>query len=251
MADFICNDPAVIITGGSRGIGKSIAKTLARKRYMVLLTYASRAEDAQETVRLIESGGGLARAFQLDVGDGGAVKEFFAKEIKDRYNLRALVNNAGITQDGLILRMSDDAFSRVININLEGAFRCIREAAKIMSRNRFGRIVNISSVVGQMGNPGQANYSASKSGLFGLTMSCAKELASRNITVNAVAPGFIETDMTAGLEQNIREEYIKAIPLGRLGTPEDIANAVAFLLSDVAAYITGQTLAVNGGMFCH
>ena len=161
-----------------------------------------------------------------------------------------LVNNAGITKDGFLVRMKDDDFDRVITINLRGAFICTREAAKIMTKARHGRIVNISSVVGQMGNAGQANYSAAKAGLLCLTKSCAKELAARQITVNAVAPGFIETDMTAALSDDVRASYEAAIPLKRMGTAQEIADAVAFLASDKAAYITGQVLAVNGGMYC-
>ena len=184
------------------------------------------------------------------MGDGEAVAAFFAEHIKGKVNLAVLVNNAGITKDGFLVRMKDDDFDRVITINLRGAFICTREAAKIMTKARHGRIVNISSVVGQMGNAGQANYSAAKAGLLGLTKSCAKELAARQITVNAVAPGFIETDMTAALSDDVRASYEAAIPLKRMGTAQEIADAVAFLASDKAAYITGQVLAVNGGMYC-
>ena len=184
------------------------------------------------------------------MGDGEAVAAFFAEHIKGKVNLAVLVNNAGITKDGFLVRMKDDDFDRVITINLRGAFICTREAAKIMTKARHGRIVNISSVVGQMGNAGQANYSAAKAGLLGLTKSCAKELAARQITVNAVAPGFIETDMTAALSDEVRASYEAAIPLKRMGTAQEIADAVAFLASDRAAYITGQVLAVNGGMYC-
>ena len=161
-----------------------------------------------------------------------------------------LDNNAGITRDVLLLRMKDEDFDRVLTVNLRGAFLCSREAAKIMSRARYGRIVNISSVVGQMGNVGQVNYAAAKAALLGLTKSCAKELAARQITVNAVAPGFIETDMTAALTDEVRADYVAAIPLRRMGRAEDVAEAVAFLASDKAAYITGQVLGVNGGMYC-
>ena len=184
------------------------------------------------------------------MGDGEAVAAFFAEHTKGKVNLAVLVNNAGITKDGFLVRMKDDDFDRVITINLRGAFICTREAAKIMTKARHGRIVNISSVVGQMGNAGQANYSAAKAGLLGLTKSCAKELAARQITVNAVAPGFIETDMTAALSDEVRASYEAAIPLKRMGTAQEIADAVAFLASDRAAYITGQVLAVNGGMYC-
>ncbi|HJA79350.1 3-oxoacyl-[acyl-carrier-protein] reductase [uncultured Desulfovibrio sp.] len=242
--------PTALVTGGSRGIGRAIALTLARDGFQVLLTYVSRPEEAQETVDAIVREGGSARAEALNVGDGEAVSAFFAEQVKDKVRLAALVNNAGITKDGFLVRMKDEDFDRVLTINLRGAFLCTREAAKIMSKNRYGRIVNISSVVGQMGNAGQINYAAAKAGLLGLTKSCAKELAARNITVNAVAPGFIETDMTAGLADDVRAAYAEAIPLKRMGTAQEIADAVSFLVSDKAAYITGQVLGVNGGMYC-
>ena len=236
--------PTALVTGGSRGIGRAIARTLAREGFQVYLTYVSRPEEAEKTVEEIRSQGGQARAFGLDVSDGAAVADFFAAEIKDQVNL------AGITRDVLLLRMKDEDFDRVLTVNLRGAFLCSREAAKIMSRARYGRIVNISSVVGQMGNVGQVNYAAAKAALLGLTKSCAKELAARQITVNAVAPGFIETDMTAALTDEVRADYVAAIPLRRMGRAEDVAEAVAFLASDKAAYITGQVLGVNGGMYC-
>lgn len=242
--------PTALVTGGSRGIGRAIAQTLARDGFQILLTYVSRPEEAQETVEAIRQAGGAAQAAALNVGDAEAVTAFFAEQIKDKLLLAALVNNAGITKDGFLVRMKDEDFDRVLTINLRGAFLCTREAAKIMSRNRRGRIVNISSVVGQMGNAGQVNYAAAKAGLLGLTKSCAKELAARNITVNAVAPGFIETDMTATLPDDVRAAYAEAIPLKRMGTAQEIADAVSFLVSDKAAYITGQVLGVNGGMYC-
>lgn len=251
MTEFDQNTPTALVTGASRGIGKAIAKKLADMGFQIILTYVSRAADAVNVVENIERSGGKAKAFALNVGDREAIKDFFSAEIKGKLNLHVLVNNAGITHDGLLLRMTDENFDKVLNINLGGAFACTREAAKIMTRNRYGRIVNISSVVGQMGNAGQVNYSAAKAGLLGLTKSCAKELASRNITVNAIAPGFIETEMTATLDEKTREEYIRAIPLGRLGTAMDIAEVTAFLVSPAASYITGQTIAVNGGMFCY
>ena len=240
--------PTALVTGGSRGIGRAIARTLAREGFQVYLTYVSRPEEAEKTVEEIRSQGGQARAFGLDVSDGAAVADFFGAEIKDQVNLAVLVNNAGITRDVLLLRMKDEDFDRVLTVNLRGAFLCSREAAKIMSRARYGRIVNISSVVGQMGNVGQVNYAAAKAALLGLTKSCAKELAARQITVNAVAPGFIETDMTAALTDEVRADYVAAIPLRRMGRAEDVAEAVAFLASDKAAYITGQVLCVDGGM---
>lgn len=238
-----------LVTGGSRGIGKAIAKTLAKQGFQVYLTYVSKADEAARVVAEIEAEGGIARAFCLDISDSSAVEEFFVSEIKDKVLLSALVNNAGVTKDGLILRMKDDDWDKVLNVNLRGPFVCLREAAKIMTKQRAGRIVNIVSVVGQMGNAGQANYSAAKSGLIGLTKASAKELASRNITVNAVAPGFIQTDMTDALSEEIRNSYMAQIPLRRFGSADDVAEAVAFLASDKAGYITGQVLAVNGGMY--
>lgn len=245
-----CSAPLALVTGASRGIGKAIAQTLAREGFEVLLTYVSKAEEAQGVVAGIVAAGGKARAFQLDVNDSDAVAAFFAAEIKDKGTLQVLVNNAGITKDGFVVRMKDEDFDKVMNTNMRGAFVCLREAAKIMTRQRQGRIINITSVVGQMGNAGQVNYCAAKAGLIGMTKSAAKELAARNITVNAVAPGFIETDMTDALPEAVRKNYEDAIPLKRLGTVDDIAAAVAFLASDKAGYITGQVLAVNGGMYC-
>ena len=239
-----------LVTGGSRGIGRAVARTLADAGYQVFLTYISKPEEAEQTVRDITEAGGVARAFRLDVGDSDSVAALFRDEIRDKVDLAVLVNNAGITKDGLMLRMKDDDFDKVLAINLRGAFLCLREAAKIMTRQRHGRIINISSVVRQMGNAGQINYSAAKAGLIGMTKSAAKELAPRSVTVNAVAPGFIETDMTAALSEEARDAYAKAIPLGRLGSAQDVADAVAFLASDKASYITGQVLAVNGGLYC-
>lgn len=242
--------PTALVTGGSRGIGRTVALTLAAAGYQIYFTYVSRPEAAQQTVADIEAAGGSARAFCLDSGDSEAVSRFFAEEIKGKVHLSVLVNNAGITRDTLVLRMKDEDFDAVVNTNLRGAFLFLREAAKIMTRQRDGRIINISSVVGQMGNAGQINYSAAKAGLIGMTKSAAKELGSRSVTVNAVAPGFIETDMTASLAEDVRKAYVSAIPLGRLGSAQDVADAVAFLASDKAAYITGQVIAVNGGLYC-
>lgn len=242
--------PTAVVTGGSRGIGRAIAHTLARDGFQIFLTYVSRADEADRVVEEIRAAGGKAWAFPLNVSDSGAVTDFFAGNVKDKVNLAVLVNNAGITKDGFLVRMKDEDFDRIIAVNLRGAFVCTREAAKIMSRARKGRIINISSVVGQSGNAGQVNYASAKAALLGLTKSCAKELAARQITVNAVAPGFIETDMTASLTEDVRESYTQSIPLKRMGTAEDIAEAVAFLASDRASYITGQVLGVNGGMYC-
>lgn len=199
---------------------------------------------------LINAGNSVAAAYQLNVGDAEGVKAFFKERIKDQVNLACLVNNAGITKDGLLIRMKEEDFDKVINVNLRGCFLCTREAAKIMIRNRTGCIVNIASVVGLMGNPGQANYCASKAGIIGLTKSSAKELAARNVRVNAVAPGFIDTEMTKSLPEEQKKLYTEVIPLKRLGRAEEVADAVAFLASPRAAYITGQVLSVNGGMYC-
>lgn len=242
--------PAALVTGASRGIGRAIAERLARDGFHVLLTYQNRSAEAEDAVNAIVERGGQASSFQLDVGNASAISDFFADRVKNRHDLAVLVNNAGITSDGFIIRMKDEDFDRVIDVDLRGPFLCTREAAKLMGKRRKGRIINISSVVGQMGNSGQSNYSAAKAGMIGLTKACAKELASRNITVNAVCPGFIETDMTAGLNGEIRDHYVEAIPLKRLGLPCEVASAVAFLASDDAAYITGQVLAVNGGLYC-
>ncbi|WP_272699294.1 3-oxoacyl-[acyl-carrier-protein] reductase [Desulfovibrio sp. Fe33] len=238
-----------LVTGGSRGIGRTVSERLAADGFEVYLTYVSRPEAADEVVKSIEAAGGKARAFQLDSGDRDAVAAFFKDEIKGKVELQALVNNAGITRDGLMMRMKDEDWDKVLQINLTGCFVFLREASKIMGKQRSGRIVNITSVVGQMGNAGQANYSAAKAGLIGLTKSAARELAGRNITVNAVAPGFIQTDMTAALPEKVVEAMLEQIPLKTLGQSEDIAAAVSFLAGPGAGYITGQVLGVNGGMY--
>ncbi len=243
--------PIALVTGASRGIGKGIALSLAQDGFLVFLTYVSKPEKAQEVVEEIERAGGCAKAFKLDIGDTAAISEFFSKEIATQSApLSVLVNNAGITKDGLILRMKDEDFEQVFRVNVGGAFACMREASKIMTKQRFGSIIHIGSVVGQMGNAGQANYAAAKAGLIGMAKSAAKELGGRNITVNVVAPGFIETDMTAELNEDQKKRYAEAIPLRRFGSVEDVAELVAFLASSKARYITGQVLAVNGGLYC-
>ncbi|NDV18875.1 3-oxoacyl-[acyl-carrier-protein] reductase [Pseudodesulfovibrio sp. JC047] len=238
-----------LVTGGSRGIGRTVAERLAADGFEVYLTYVSRPESAEEVVAAIQKSGGKARAFQLDSGDRDAVASFFKEEIKGKVSLEVLVNNAGITRDGLMMRMKNDDWDKVLHINLTGCFVFLKEASKIMGKQRRGRIINISSIVGQMGNAGQANYCAAKAGLLGLTKSAARELAGRGITVNAVAPGFIETDMTAELPEKVVDAMLAQIPLKSLGQSEDIAAAVSFLASSGAGYITGQVLGVNGGMY--
>ncbi len=238
-----------LVTGGSRGIGRECALRLAQKGYNVYITYVSKPEQARETCTEIEKLGLQSRAFELDVGDQEAIVEFFKREIKDRVELQVLVNNAGLTQDGLLVRMKPEQWEKVIRVNLTGSFICLQQAARLMMRSRWGRIINLSSVTAQTGNPGQANYTSAKAGLIGLTKTAAQELAPRNITVNAVAPGFIDTDMTDKLSSDIRDNFLQMIPLQRFGTPRDVAECVAFLASEEAAYITGQVLGINGGLY--
>lgn len=237
-----------LVTGGSRGIGAAVAARLARDGFSVILTYVSKPDAAAAVAQAITAEGGCATALALDTADPAAVAAFFATHVKDT-DLHVLVNNAGITRDGLLVRMKDEDFEAVIRVNLIGTFTCLREAAKIMMKRRAGRIVNISSVVGQSGNAGQANYAAAKAGLVGLTKSAALELAPRGITVNAVAPGYVETDMTAGLSEAVKTSFAERIPLRRACSPAEIAAAVGYLASDDAAYVTGQVLGVNGGMY--
>ena len=237
-----------LVTGGSRGIGKAIAETLAKAGYQVYLTYVSKADEAEAVARNIVAAGGKACAFRLDVADAEAVAAFFKERIKDQVELDVLVNNAGITKDGLLMGMSEEAFDRVIETNLKGTFNCIRFAARPMIRQKSGCIINMASVVGVAGNAGQANYAASKAGVIGLTKTAARELASRGIRVNAIAPGFIETDMTEVLSDKVKEASVSQIPLGHFGKPEDVANLAAFLASEAAAYITGQVIHCDGGM---
>ena len=237
-----------IVTGGSRGLGRAICLELARGGANVMLCYAGNEAAANETVAACESLGAKAAAVRCDVSKEDEVKALMDAALKTFGRIEILVNNAGITRDNLILRMSEEDFDAVLNANLKGAFLCCKEAARRMVRQRYGRIVNLSSVVALRGNPGQANYAASKAGLLGLTKSLARELASRNVTVNAVAPGFIETDMTAALPEAVRTEMAKGIPLGRPGNPEDVANAVAFFAAEQSSYLTGQVLCADGGM---
>lgn len=237
-----------LVTGASRGIGRAVALKLADEGADVVVT-ATSLERAQKTADEITSKGGKALAVKVDVSSSSDVEALFAKTAEVFGRLDILVNNAGITRDGLVMRMKDDDWDAVIDTNLKGAFVCTREAIKLMGKAKGGRIVNISSVVGEMGNAGQSNYCASKAGLIGLTKAVAREYAKRNITVNAITPGFIETDMTDVLSASVKDDLMKQIPAGRFGKPEDIANAVFFLVSDLGSYITGHVLSVNGGMY--
>ena len=237
-----------VVTGGSRGIGRAVCVALAKQGCNVVVNYCHGEAAAAETVSLCCAAGVQAAAVQADVSTAEGCKQLFEEAIRVFGRVDILVNNAGITRDNLILRMSEADFDAVLDANLKGAFLCCKEAARRMVRQRSGRIINLSSVVALRGNAGQTNYAASKAGLIGLTKSLARELASRNVTVNAVAPGFIETDMTAALPQAARDALLPTIPTQRLGAAEEVAQAVAFLASDQAAYITGQVLAVDGGM---
>ncbi len=239
----------ILVTGGSRGIGRGICLAFAHADNHIFFNYSSAAAAATQTEQLVAEAGGTATGIQVNVASEKEVAEFVARALDETGRIDVLVNNAGITRDGLLVRMKESDWEDVLNINLKGTFLCIKAVTKQMMRQRYGRIINVSSVVGVSGNPGQANYVASKAGIIGLTKGVAKELASRGITANVVAPGYIETDMTADLPDKAKEAMVNQIPLGRAGTPEDIAAAVVFLASDQAAYITGQVLHVSGGMY--
>ncbi|CAC7963260.1 TPA: 3-oxoacyl-[acyl-carrier-protein] reductase [Staphylococcus aureus] len=240
---------SALVTGASRGIGRSIALQLAEEGYNVAVNYAGSKEKAEAVVEEIKAKGVDSFAIQANVADADEVKAMIKEVVSQFGSLDVLVNNAGITRDNLLMRMKEQEWDDVIDTNLKGVFNCIQKATPQMLRQRSGAIINLSSVVGAVGNPGQANYVATKAGVIGLTKSAARELASRGITVNAVAPGFIVSDMTDALSDELKEQMLTQIPLARFGQGTDIANTVAFLASDKAKYITGQTIHVNGGMY--
>lgn len=242
-------DKVALVTGASRGIGKAIALALAENGAAVAVNYSSSEASAVEVAELIRKNGGKAEIFKAKVNVETEVEEMFSAVEKSLGSVDILVNNAGITKDNLIMRMKTEEWDSVIDVNLKGTFLCTRRAVKGMMKNRYGKIINISSVVGFAGNAGQFNYSATKAGIIGMTKSAALECASRGIRVNAVAPGFIETDMTALLSDDVKAAYMEKIPLKSLGKPEDIANAVVYLASPLSDYMTGQTLHLNGGMY--
>nr|MDK2851615.1 3-oxoacyl-[acyl-carrier protein] reductase [Candidatus Cloacimonadota bacterium] len=248
MYDF--TDSIILITGSARGIGFAIAKAFATARATVIVLDLN--EDAvDQAVKLLIDTGGKAYGYVGNVTDAAGIEKVFGQIVKDHNKIDTLINNAGITRDNLMIRMKEEDWQMVMDINLKGSFICTQKAFKHMMRARQGSIINISSVIGLMGNAGQANYAASKGGLIAFTKSCAKEFASRNVRVNAVAPGFIETEMTASLSDEVRAEYGKAIPLGKMGSPDDVARLCLFLASEDSAYITGQTIAVDGGLTMH
>lgn len=237
-----------LVTGGARGIGRAIALELARGGATVIINYNGSQDKAMDLKQEIEGNGGRAEIYQCNVSDFAKCEELIQGIVKQFGSLDILVNNAGITKDGLLMKMSEEDFDKVIDINLKGAFNTIRFASRQMLKQRSGRIINLSSVVGVAGNAGQANYASSKAGIIGLTKAAAKEMASRGITVNAIAPGFIETDMTEVLPDKVKEASVSQIPLGRFGKPEDVARLAGFLASEAAGYITGQVIHVDGGM---
>ncbi|MCK8601921.1 3-oxoacyl-[acyl-carrier-protein] reductase [Desulfoferrobacter suflitae] len=239
----------IVVTGASRGIGRAIAVELAEPGHQIVINYRSGVAAAQKTAAAVADKGGGAHLQPFDIADETAVKEAFKEMLKAHGRIDVLVNNAGITRDNLLVLMKSAEWDEVIDTNLKGAFLCSQAVVKPMMRQKYGRIVNVTSVVGAMGNAGQSNYAAAKAGIIGLTRSLARELISRNITVNAVAPGFIETDMTAALTDKAKESLLAQIPAARLGTPEDVAGAVKYLASEAAGYVTGQVVHVNGGMF--
>ena len=245
---MLLDGKTALVTGASRGIGRAIALCLAAEGARVAINYAGNVKAAEEVKASVEAAGGTAILCQADIADSAAVEAMIADVVKEFGAIDILVNNAGITRDTLLMRMKDEDFAKVLDTNLKGVFYCTKAVSKLMMKKRAGRIVNMASVVGLVGNAGQTNYAAAKAGVIGFSKSAAKELASRGITVNVVAPGFIGTDMTAGLPESVKEKMLTDIPLSRMGEPEDVANAVLFLASDQASYITGQVVNVDGGM---
>jgi 3-oxoacyl-[acyl-carrier protein] reductase len=237
-----------LVTGASKGIGREIAMQLADNGATVIVNYSGSEQAAQDTVNAITERGGIAENYHCNVTDFEAVAEMITYIVQKHNKLDILINNAGITKDGLLMKMSEEDFDQVVNVNLKGTFNCIRHVSRQMIKQRGGRIINMSSVVGIAGNAGQANYAASKAGIIGITKSAAKELASRGITVNAIAPGYIDTDMTKVLSDSVKEKVLGAIPLGRMGKVRDIADIAIFLASDKGSYLTGQVISVDGGM---
>lgn len=243
------DNQVALVTGGSRGIGKSVSMELASGGAYVLVNYRENSGAAERTVAEIEEAGGRARAVRFDVSDFAEVQSAVSGLSDEFGAIQILVNNAGITNDGLILRMEEEDWDRVSDINLKGTFNCTKAVCRGMFRKRYGRIVNVTSVASDVGNAGQSNYTASKAGVVGFTKSAAREFSSRGVTVNAVSPGFVETDINRDLADEIKKKYLEAVPLGRFGSVEDISSAVCFLASSKAAYITGEVLKVNGGLY--
>ena len=245
---MLLDGKTALVTGASRGIGRAVALALAAAGARVAINYAGNVKAAEEVKAAVEAAGGTAILCQADVADSAAVEAMVAAVAKEFGTIDILVNNAGITRDTLLMRMKDEDFAKVLDTNLKGVVYCTKAVSKLMMKKRAGRIVNMASVIGLVGNAGQANYAAAKAGVIGFSKSVAKELASRGITVNVVAPGFIGTDMTADLPETVKEKALADIPLGKMGEPEDVANAVLFRASDQASYITGQVVNVDGGM---
>jgi 3-oxoacyl-[acyl-carrier protein] reductase len=242
-------EQTIVVTGGSRGIGRALCAAFSRPKTAVYFNYCCPDETGDQTASQIIAAGGIARGMQIDVASEAEVSRFFKTIVGETGKIDVLVNNAGITRDNLLIRMKSDDWRKVIDVNLGGVFHCTREAARTMIQKRAGSIINITSIAGVAGNAGQANYAAAKAGIIGFTKSMARELASRAVTVNAIAPGYIETDMTSHLADGVKSEIISQIPLGRAGSPTDVAGLAVFLASDAARYITGQVIHVNGGMY--